>query len=54
MAQVNTWRLKFLKIGAHIRETSRRIWVMKRVRGIIQELFTILPGLPLTTGGIWD
>jgi hypothetical protein len=26
-AQVNTLRLKLLKIGARIRETSRRIWV---------------------------
>ena len=25
--QVNTLRLKLLKIGARIRETSRRIWV---------------------------
>jgi hypothetical protein len=26
-AQVNTLRLRLLKIGARIRETSRRIWV---------------------------
>ncbi len=26
-AQVNTLRLKLLKIGARIQETSRRIWV---------------------------
>ena len=43
-AQVDTLRLKFLKVGVLVRETSRRIWLHLASGYPLQELFTKLVG----------